>query len=69
MVGFPPLLRNCLGTVSELWGDEKLFPFYLERFIMLRVGVSLGPNCVSVAFRDVGATSSTAGRMAPGAAP
>lgn len=36
---------------------------------MLRVGVSLGPNCVSVAFRDVGATSSTAGRMAPGAAP
>ena len=32
-------------------------------------GASPGPDCVSVACRAVGATSSTAGKMAPGAAP
>lgn len=32
-------------------------------------GVSLGPDCASVTFRGMGATSSTAGKMAPGAAP
>lgn len=32
-------------------------------------GVSLGPDCVSVACRAAGTTSSTAGKMAPGAAP
>ena len=31
-------------------------------------GVSLGPDCVSVACRAAGTTSSTAGKMAPGAA-
>lgn len=67
MVGFLLLLRNCLGIVLEFWGDEKLFFFYLERFIMLRVGVFLGFNCVFVAFRDVGVTLFIVGRMVFGA--
>lgn len=41
MIGFPPLLRNCLGILSDLWGDETWFLFSFERLFMLREGGSV----------------------------
>lgn len=63
-------LGSCWGARPDPWGDETWSLPCFERLPMVRVtGVSLGPDCDSVVLRDVGATPSTAGKMAPGAAP